>query len=268
MTRRTVLLCLLTALLPAHAEPAAHECLIEPAQRLEIRSPVEALIDTVNVDRGSRVRKGDVLLQLNSDIEQAALAAARYRAVMKGAIRSAETRIAYSREKLRRLEEIQRRKFASAQERDDVLAELHLAEAELLEAQDDRELAVLEGRRLAEVVAQRSLRSPVDAVVTERLQNPGELAQTGDGASAILRLAKIDALYVEVVLPVAQYGSVQVGAVATVEPEYPQQGRYEAVVAIVDPVVDSASGTFRVRLNLPNPELGITAGVKCRLRFH
>ncbi|MEO7940445.1 MAG: hypothetical protein ABIR55_17585 [Burkholderiaceae bacterium] len=36
---------------------------------------------------------------------------------------------------------------------------------------------------------------------------------------------------------------------------------------IVDKVVDSASGTFGVRLELPNPSGSITAGVKCKVRF-
>jgi hypothetical protein len=38
-------------------------------------------------------------------------------------------------------------------------------------------------------------------------------------------------------------------------------------VAIVDRVVDSASGTFGVRLDLANPKGDIPAGIKCRARF-
>jgi multidrug efflux pump subunit AcrA (membrane-fusion protein) len=38
-------------------------------------------------------------------------------------------------------------------------------------------------------------------------------------------------------------------------------------VIVVDPVVDAASGTFGVRLELPNPEHAIPAGLKCRVRF-
>jgi hypothetical protein len=38
-------------------------------------------------------------------------------------------------------------------------------------------------------------------------------------------------------------------------------------VKLVDKVVDAASGTFGVRLELRNEKLGIPAGVRCRVKF-
>jgi multidrug efflux pump subunit AcrA (membrane-fusion protein) len=64
----------------APAPVSAHECLIEPQQRIEIRSPINALIDKVLVERGSVVRAGDVLVQLDASVEREALAGARQRA--------------------------------------------------------------------------------------------------------------------------------------------------------------------------------------------
>jgi multidrug efflux pump subunit AcrA (membrane-fusion protein) len=54
---------------------------------------------------------------------------------------------------------------------------------------------------------------------------------------------------------------------ATVLPEHPQNSSYAAKVSVIDRVVDSASGTFRVRLDLPNPKGDIPAGVKCNVQF-
>jgi len=50
-------------------------------------------------------------------------------------------------------------------------------------------------------------------------------------------------------------------------PEQPIGGSYTAQVQVVDLTVDAASGTFGVRLTLPNPGNRIPAGVKCRARF-
>lgn len=256
---------LLSGVAPA-ADPA-YACLIEPYQKIELRSPVEALITAVHVDRGATVKKGQVLVELDSGVEQAALAAAQFRAVMEGELRSAETRVAYARDKLRRREELNRMNFISAQERDDAYSELRLAEAELLDAKDNRELATLEYKRLMAQVEQRRLRSPFSGVVMERQQHPGELAQPGEGGRAILKLAQTHPLRVEVILPVALHGRIRVGSRATVVAEPPLKGSYQANVRIVDRVVDSASGTFGVRLELPNPKGNIPAGVKCRVRF-
>lgn len=259
------------ALTCALAGPAAAEtgfaCLIEPFQRIELRSPVEARIDAVHVDRGAEVRKGQLLVELDSAAERAALAGARYRAVMEGEMASADSRVEAAKEKLERREAMVRERFISAQDRDDTRTEVQQAEASRTQAQDNRRLAQIEQQRLTELVEQRRLRSPFTGVVTERLQNVGEIAQTGEGARAILKLAQTHPLRVEVVLPVAMYGKVQKGTKAVVEAEAPLSGRYEAVVTIVDRVVDSASGTFGVRLELPNPQGTIPAGIKCRVGF-
>ena len=76
-----------------------------------------------------------------------------------------------------------------------------------------------------------------------------------------------DPLHVEVVLPVNQYGLVRPGQKARVLPEQPVGGRYDTTVTLVDKVVDAASGTFGVRLELRNKDLSIPAGVRCRVQF-
>lgn len=242
-------------------------CLIEPLKRIELRSPVEARIDAVLVDRGEEVKKGQVIVQLDSDVERAALEAARYRAVMEGEVQSAQSRLVAAKAKYQRREQLVKEKFIAAQERDDALAEMQVAEANVVAAKDNRRLAALEQQRIHALLEQRRIRSPFNGVVTERLQHAGEIAQIGETARPILKLAQTDPLRVEVVLPVAMYGKVKVGQQAVVEAEPPLSGRYAADVTIVDKVVDSASGTFGVRLDLPNPKGQIPAGVKCRITF-
>ena len=44
-------------------------------------------------------------------------------------------------------------------------------------------------------------------------------------------------------------------------------GRHATTVRLVDKVMDAASGTFVVRMELPNPKGTLPAGLKCRVRF-
>ena len=258
---------LATPALAAGPANKGYACLIEPFSRVEMRSVVEGRIATMHVDRGSEVRKGQVLVELESAPERAALEGARYRAVMEGEIKGADGRVEAAKEKLARRELMVQERFLAPQDRDDTRSELHVAEANRIQAQDNRRLAQLEQTRLTELVEQRRLRSPINGVVTERLQQVGEIAQAGETARAVLRLAQINPLRVEVVLPVAMYGKVLRGSKVMVEAEPPISGRYEATVLVVDKVVDSASGTFGVRLELPNPSGSIPAGIKCRVGF-
>jgi len=57
-------------------------------------------------------------------------------------------------------------------------------------------------------------------------------------------------------VPVAWYGAIAEGMTGKVVPEEPVGGEHAATVTIVDRVVDAASGTFGVRLELPNPTCG------------
>ena len=250
----------------AAAEPG-HACLIEPFQRIELRSSIEARIDAVHVDRGAEVKRGQVLVELDSAAEKAALEGARFRAVMEGQLQTAESKLTGAKEKFHRRDQLVAEKFIAAQDRDDSLADMKVAEASLVEARDNRRLAAIEERRVNQMLDQRRLRSPFNGVVTERLQHAGEIAQTGENARPILRLAQTHPLRVEVVLPVALYGQLKAGQRANVETEAPLSARYQATITIVDRVVDSASGTFGVRLELPNPKGDIPAGVKCRVTF-
>ena len=238
-------------------------CLIEPAQKLSIRSTVTASIVTIHVDRGSFVKKGQPLVTLDASVEAASLAAARYRSVMQGQVAAAQARMEHGKAKLGRRDQLLQEKYISAQDRDDAAAELRAAEADLLEAQDNRQLAALDVQRLAAEVGRRVINSPINGVVTDRLLQPGELAQAGESAGPILKLAQTDPARVEVVLPASKHGRVKVGDIVSIKPEAPFSGSYKATVKVVDMVIDSASGTFGVRLEFANPNGDVPLGVRC-----
>jgi len=255
------------AMAAAAARSADFDCVIDPRQVIELRSPVEGLIEKIMVDRGDFVRKGQVLVQLDAAVERASAALALQRSQLEGAIRSGESRVDYSSKKHGRQEELFKQNFISAQARDESATERRLAESELKEAQDNRRVAELEYKRQNEVLRLKTIVSPLTGVVMERLMHPGEVAEAGVGRKPILKLADIDVLHVEVILPVEAFGKVKQGSKADVMPDAPVGGKYQAVVKVVDRVFDAASGTFGVRLELPNPQRRLPAGMRCKASF-
>lgn len=128
----------------------------------------------------------------------------------------------------------------------------------------NRRLADLELNRTTAEIALRTMKSPINGVVVERYMHPGEFPKQ----ERILKLAQIDPLRVEAYAPVALLGKISVGMQAVVKPEEPVKGEFPAKVTVVDKVVDAASGTFGVRLELPNPDLKLPAGLRCTVRFN
>lgn len=133
------------------------------------------------------------------------------------------------------------------------------AQAELT----NRRLADLELQRTAAEVSMRTIRSPINGVVMERFMSPGEFPKQ----ERILKLAQLHPLRVEAYVPISMLGKINVGMEVQVKPEEPVNGSYKAKVTVVDHVVDAGSATLGIRMELPNPDLKIPAGLKCTVRF-
>jgi len=246
------------------AEPIVIEGLIEPSMIVNIGSPVPGILESVKVDRGDMVRKGQTLATLESGVEKATMVLAKARAEMEQTIRAGEARLEFSLRKQKRFEELYKKKVIPFTDMDEARTASELALVELEEAKENKRIAGLEYRRSVAVVNRMSIHSSIAGVVMERFLSPGERVED----EPVLKLAQIDPLYVEVFAPVELLGAIKVGMPADVTPEEPVGKVYKARVKIVDRVVDAASGTFGVRLELPNPKYLLPAGLKCQVTFH
>ncbi len=254
------------AALDAVAASSVHECLIEPNQVVQVSSPVEGLIEKIFVRRGDKVTSGQPLVQLESRAENSAVRLAKYRSQRAAKIASSRHRFDYLSKKFERTKEMVSDNFLSVEASDAAKAEMAIAEWEMKEALEDRKLAELEHQQAIDLVSRRVLRSPFAGVVVDRMLNPGDLAEAGTGRRPILKLAMVDPLRVEVVLPVEAYGKLQKGMKAQIVPEG-IGGRFPAKITVVDSVFDSASGTFGVQLELPNPNKRLPAGIRCKIEL-
>ena len=237
--------------------------LIEPRMVVKLGSPIPGVLDRVMVDRGQMVREGQVVASLRSAVEKSAMDLARERAKMEAAIKSKEQELAFAERNCKRLKPLYENKALPFKEWDDAETKRNLAQLQLAEALENKRLAELEYKRNEEVVNRMSIRCPVNGVVVDRFLAPGEFVED----RPIIEVAQIDPLYVEVVLPVQMLGAVTVGMNGRIKPERPVEGAYTAKVIVVDRVVDAASSTFRVRLELPNPDYRVPAGLKCKVEF-
>lgn len=258
-------LAVLSFAVPTFAAP--FDCLIEPTQTVEVASPVTGLLDRVNVKRGDRVAKGQVVALLESRAEQAATELARFKSEQLGPTQMAEKKIEFSQRKFNRRRDMAADRLMSRQERDDAEAELKQAESELQVAKENREIAQIEFQQQSGLLNLRTIRSPLDGVVVDQMAYPGEVVEPGGNKKSILKLAQLDPLRVHVILPKSVFGKPAVGMTVEVSPEIQVKSSYVAKIKSIDRLIDAASGTFVVYLEMPNSRLDIPAGVKCRVTF-
>jgi RND family efflux transporter MFP subunit len=239
------------------------DCVIEPYEVVEIGSPVTGVIEKVLVERSDLVEAGQVVAELESGVEKAAVEVARARAEMQGEIRAREASMALGESRKQRAKKLFDNSSLSLDLREQVDTEAKLARLELMQAKESRMLASLELKQALRALKRRSISSPISGVVVDRLMAPGEVVDE----ETIMRIAQIDPLRVEAILPSAMFGTVKPGMKAAVEPEFPGGQVYVATVKIVDRLIDAASGTFGVRLELPNADQSIPGGLHCQVRF-
>ena len=212
------------------------EGLIEPSELVDFSSQVPGIIEELTVERGDLVKQGQVLARLKSGVEQAA-------------VNLAQARVEFGQRKALRNEELYKKQLISQHEKDELETEIQLAQLELAEAEERLKL--------------RTIRSTINGVVVERLGAAGEYV----GEEPFLTVARLHPLHVEVVVPVMYLGMIVKGRTAQVILEEPLGESYRAKIVIVDQLVDAASGTFGVRLELSNAKLKLPAGLKCQVVF-
>jgi len=221
----------------ALAEPVPEiDCLIEPNMMIELSSPVSGVLDSISVDRSDAVKKGQIVARLKSDIEMVKVKASK------------ET-LNLSRVEQKRSKELYKDNAITLSEKEQSDHELALNKLEVEHAQASLEL--------------RNIRSPIDGVVADRYLMPGEFIED----NPILKLAQLDPLRVEVVAPVTYFGRIKTGVHAQIKTEFGSFENLIAEVVVVDKVVDAASGTFGIRLELQNKDYQIPGGLKCTVRF-
>lgn len=257
-------LCLSSELSAQTQEPAQLNCRIEPSVTVEMSSAVEGVISEVLVDKNDVVKKGDVLARLDAGLEAATAELRRVQSELTSDVQAQQLALEFSERSLIRVKDLYDKKAASFSELDKLKTEHAIAQQQLQQALDRKRQAELEYKRAQADLQRRTLVSPIDGVVVERLKEPGEHIDF----EPVLKLAQLDPLRVEVYAPASLYGKVKAGIKATVVPELGGDGRrYPAEVTLVDQVIDGPSNTFGIRLSFPNPGNRLPSGLKCRVTF-
>lgn len=241
-----------------------YDCVIEPFMVLEIGAATEGLVESVNMTRGMQVRKGDVLAILEANVERETLRLAEKQATSTKSVEIARSRVDLAQVERDRAFELVQRNAGTQSNLDLAEAALRQAELEVLQAEEDMVLQLVERDRAKAILDRRTVRSPIDGVLLRRLIGPGEYVYS---QAQIAQIATIDPLFVDVFLPTELYNSIAVGQMGTVRPAKPIEGLYQAEVTAIDNVFDAASDTFGVRLRLENPGNVLPAGVDCTIEF-
>jgi RND family efflux transporter MFP subunit len=238
-------------------------CLIEPDRVADVGSQSTGVIEKLHVERGDAVTAGQVVARLIAQVEKASVSIAEIKAKAEAETLQAQAAYELARRKLERTRDLVKRDFVSDQALDQAEAEARVAQQRVEQAREAQRVAHREVMLSNAQLSQREVRSPFAGVVIERYRTEGERIER----EPVVRVARLDPLRIEAIVPAAQFGTVKAGQQANIKTDLPDFPMLTAQVTLVDRVVDPASNSFRVRLSVPNPGNRIPSGLRCRIAF-
>ncbi|MBN2181271.1 MAG: efflux RND transporter periplasmic adaptor subunit [Sedimentisphaerales bacterium] len=207
-------------------------------------------IQKINYRKGDSVKVGDVLVQLDDSVEQVRLAQLEAESKDKTQIEASEAKLAQSRVDLEEREKIP--KAVTPLELEYARLNLKIAELTLRMAIFQNEQAQRKYEEAKLQIERMRLKSPIDGKI-EAIK--GIEIETGESVNAledVVRVVRIDPLWIDVEVPLDQTTNLKYGRKAVVEFPDPKSMSIEGTVIYIAAVADAASDTLNVCVQVPN----------------
>lgn len=202
--------------------------------RVEVGSTLTGRVEQVRVREGAQVRRGETLIQLETD----ELRAAEAQAVASE--RQAEATLQAARATLARAEQLVKQNFYSAAQLDEARRAVDVAQAQ----QGAARAAVVAARARLE---QARIEAPAAARVLARMVEPGQIVQPG---KALMSLALAGPTQLVAQVDERFLDQLRVGQPASVVADAYAAERFAARVLSIAPLVDAQRGAVEVKFNL------------------
>lgn len=219
------------------AEPFVKDIILrgytEALRTVSLKSQVKGRITELPVEKGMRVSKGDAICRI--DVED----------------REANYNEAIALVKQRELE------FAASEK---LFAQGHRSETQHSSAKSALEAAIARSLRMKVDLDNTVIRAPFDGVVNDRMIEVGDYMKEGEVCALIMEEDPF--------LVVADISENDIGKISVGDPAYAvlQNGqRVEGKIRYISSIADQATRTFRVELEVSNPDHNILDGVTAEL---
>jgi len=238
-----------------------------------VSSRITGRIDSLPVDVGAVLRKGDLIARLENSDYRAALSQARANVQRSQAALADAIAVRDQLQRdLLRAEQLGARDFVSAQEIERIRAELTSAEARA-----DLQRAQIEVDRASQSLAQSSLdftyiRAPFDGTVLRKDAELGEVvapAATGSGLTrgAVVTMANLETLEVEVDVNEAYIAQLDSGQPAEIRLDAYPRDAYEGRIRQIVPTADRQRATVEVKVEFVNVDDRVLPEMAARVEF-
>lgn len=204
-------------------------------QGVVLRPEVSGRVSRLNFRDGDRVRRGQLLVQLDDQLPQAQ-------------VKQSEAELSIARANHKRNQELLAQNFISQRTVDESAANLDVAQAKLALAQA--------------TAARLRIVAPFDGIAGIRAVNVGDYLKDG---TDMVNIEDIDVVYVDYRLPERFQTQVKKGQKAVVDIDALPGRTFEAQIQAIDPLIDANGRSIAVRATIDNRQQLLRPGMFARV---
>ena len=204
---------------------------VTAVQGVEVSAEIGGRVKRIAFESGSLVDMGDVLIQLDTASEDAQLA-------------SAEATAALAKASLTRVKKLNKQNLTSQDA-------LETAEAKVKET-------VAQANNVRALIAKKTIQAPFSGRLGLRQVNLGQILREGD---AIVSLQTLDPIYVDFSVPQKELSRLEPGLELQVNVDAAPEETFIGKITALNPDVDLATRSVRVRAKVANPDEVLRAGM-------
>ncbi len=243
--KRALMFAALLAALPGWA--GEFPALLDWSGRVNLSLPVSGILDSVAVQPGQRVKKGEVLASLEATVLKANVAEAKAESDRLG------EELADAQRDADRVQELYNRTVSAT-------TELDAAKLRLARAQSGQAAAQARLERARRLLADSEVRAPFDAIVLARPGEPGLVITAQCQPATVVSVARSDQLLARVQLTANQASGLTLGKEAEVQVAgHTLTGRLTGLTA-------QADGRYAAEVSIPR-QSGLLGGQAATVRL-
>jgi RND family efflux transporter MFP subunit len=247
--------------------PVREEILItgslKPKEQVDVTAKATGRVEKLPVQVGDTVKRGDLVAELeDAELQQQIKRAMAARGVVQATMAQRRAELAKAEADLKRSETLLTDGLISNQDHEARRTSLQVVQAQLELARAQDQQAVADITELQIQLAQRRIYAPMDSHVAQRFVDIGALVSP---STPIVRLVNLSTMVTMANVPEREVAKIRVGAPAKVNVDAFGEQTFSARVSRVSPVLDAATRSALVEVEIPNAQAHLKAEMFARV---
>ena len=251
---------------PTHASQVTRTVntygLAVPKDQVSLRAAVDGHVAQIFFEEGQTVKQGDVVVELECQPARARLKIAQLEAANTGVLQNANAALAVAAANFKRFSALHQQHASSELEFNEARLRLDTATAALKIEQERLATNQARAELAAAELEQFLLRAPFDGQIVQVQTSVGESVSLTNN---LIQIVSLDTYQIDLFLPIAQANKLTVGQTIPLQINAPLNQSVPATLLFRSPLIEAATGTTRVTLEIDNRQLKLPAGFTASL---